>query len=130
MKVLQINSEVIIMHLKEDIDNILKSKIVKLRYEGRVLGLRVKSYDFSSSAFLYHDFELGVLSKNKELYEAVKSLQSTMQTHDLIKHGDRLYTESELKNNTDVGELTDAEQASRILAPVVNLYKRGYINGL
>ena len=118
------------MHLKEDIDNILKSKIVKLRYEGRVLGLRVKSYDFSSSAFLYHDFELRVLSKNKELYEAVKSLQSTMQTHDLIKHGGRLYTESELKNNTDVGELTDVEQASRILAPVVNLYKRGYIDGL
>ena len=115
------------MHLKEDIDKALKSRIVKLKYNGQTLGLRVKLYDFSSGAFNYYDFDLEVLSKNKELYNSIKELQEVMQSCDLIKKDGRLYTESELNNGIEVGELSNVTKATEILTPVVNLYKRGYI---
>lgn len=115
------------MHLKEDIDKALQSKIVKLGYDGHVLGLRVKFYDFPSGVFCYYDFDLELLSKNTELYNSIKEIQKRVDSCSLIKKDGRLYTESELQEGIEVGELTDITKATEVLTPVVNLYKRGYI---
>lgn len=115
------------MHLKEDIDKVLQSKIVKLSHDGHILGLRVKFYDFSSGVFNYYDFDLELLSHNRELYDSIKEIQKMVDSCNLVKSNGRLYTESELKEGIEVGELTDLAKATEVLTPIVKLYKRGYI---
>ena len=109
------------MTLKDIISSIKESEICKLKFEGKVLGLRVKNFNVNTLQFDYFDFELDVI-KDKEIINFVKGL-SDMKSISLRKNRGFLVSEAEMHNNVVIKEFEDTYSAETVLKTIMNIYK-------
>lgn len=110
------------MTLREKLDKIKESEIFKLVYNGKVLGLRVKSFNVVTDKFDYYDFELSIIT-NQNVINFIRSIKD-MKSVELIRTGNGLLiSESEQKQGVVVGEFEDESDAIRVLQPFIRIYE-------
>lgn len=110
------------MTLREKLDKIKESEIFKLVYNGKVLGLRVKSFNVVTDKFDYYDFELSIIT-NQNVINFIRSIKD-MKSVELIRTGNGLLiSESEQKQGVVVGEFEDESDAIRVLQQFIRIYE-------
>lgn len=106
------------MTLREKLDNIKQAEIFKLIFEGKVVGLRVKSYNVNFDTFEYYDFTLKTISGNQAVKDFVNGLQSRMSCVELIEHGDIFASREEIDGSITVKEFKTEREALHVLGQV------------
>ena len=106
------------MTLREKLENINKSEIIKLMYDGKVLGLRVKVFNVNTDVFEYYDFTLNTISGNQSVKNFINSLQNNMNSVDLIEHNGILASNEEINGSIIVKEFKTEHDAIRVLSQV------------
>lgn len=110
------------MTLRETLDNLKKSEIYKLVFEGHILGLRVKTYNIDKGCFNYYDFETSIIS-NQGVKDFINSINKQMKSIELQRYNGLLMSKDEVENGITIMEFEDEAQASLILQPFIRIYK-------
>lgn len=106
------------------LNNIKSCGIYKLRYNKKIIGLRVKCYNLASGNFDYYDFELETISENRGIKDFINSIHSSLDVIDLISYNNVLASEDEINGFISVKEFKDTESAINVLSSVKCLYER------
>lgn len=106
------------------LDNVKSCAIYKLRYNNKIVGLRVKHYDIIGNKFDYYDFELGTVGSNKDMKDFINSIHSSLESIDLIDYNNVLASKKEIAGLVSVQEFKDTNSALKVLSSVRCLYER------
>ena len=115
------------MHIRNLIDRYKASEILTLKYEGKVLGLRVKCYNAPSDSYLYYDFSINYVKGNEQVFKFITSIYSSCKGIELIENENDLASRDEVEGKISVTEFKDFNDAIRVLTPMVSIYK--YLKG-
>lgn len=110
------------MTLREKLDKLKLSEIYKLKYDGKVVGLRVKVYNVSSDNYDYYDFSLSII-ENESIKKFINSIESGLNSINLVQSGDLLITKEELNGSISVMEFKSEREAVSVLNAVVYVYE-------
>lgn len=110
------------MTLTEKIAKLKESELIKLVFNGKTLGLRVKFFSLEHERFLYYDFSLDTV-KDAEMRNFVKSVKN-MRSAELHRDGaGLLVTDDEIKHKIIIQEFESEEDTARILRLLSEVYK-------
>lgn len=110
------------MTLKEILNNVKQSEICKLKADGKILGLRVKYFNVNTCMFEYYDFELEIIT-NQGVKNFINSINSSMQSIELIHHNGLLASKEEIEGSITVGNFDTEADAIKVLHPFIRIYK-------
>lgn len=113
--------------LREKLDNLKQSEIIKLTLNGKVMGLRVRSYDINKDKFFMYDFTVETV-QNQGIRNFINSIQGSLSSEELISYNGRLCTQSEIESNINVSDFTSSRMAERVLKHFEKIYR--YKQGL
>lgn len=102
--------------------------IWSLTYNGELLGFRVKSFDIVTNSYVYYDFDKDVVKNIPEYVDFFKDKCKQFDRLPLKSINGRLYTKEEADGIYEAKELTTKEETSKILKPVILLYKGGVLD--
>lgn len=105
--------------LRDKIENLRKSEIVKLVYQGTVYGLRVIIYNVNTDVFEYYDFSPKTV-KNESFQQFVT--MHTFREIPLYLKGSLLITQEELEGKITVREFKDEDEVAKVLNRMMKLY--------
>lgn len=111
------------MSARAILEGFKESKIYKLLYNGKVVALRVKSYNINTQSYEYYDFETKFVTSNENIRTFLKAQQSKFGELQLKAVGTTLATQDEIDGKINVIEFKDEANAISILAPITYLYK-------
>ena len=113
--------------LVEILEMIKESKIYLLKYQGKVLGLRVKIYNKDTTDYDFYDIGLEVVSNNQEVKDFVNKTQKSFGIMDLISYNGGLATEDEISGKVQVRSFPSTEEAVAVLTKLMAVYGYKYV---
>lgn len=110
------------MKIREILYNLNQSEIFKLVFNGKAVGLRVKSFNVETEKFDYYDFDVENI-KNQGLMNFIKSIKN-MNVIELRRTGNGLLmSDDEIQNGVVIQEFENETVAMRVLHPFIRIYK-------
>lgn len=110
------------MSILAELKKIEDSEIYKLKYDNRVVGLRVKHYSSDIKEYNYYDFEISYV-KRQDLREFLNKYSKSFKTLKLVEYNGLVCTQDEISGAITVKEFKDEESASVILDAVVKIMR-------
>lgn len=107
-----------ILTLRQKLDNLKSSKVIRLNWEGKTVGLRVMLYSLTTDTFSYYDFATDYVS-SLDIRQFLKS--GDFPVEQLVAHNNLLVTEDEKQGKISPQEFKDQEQAEAILRQIMNV---------
>lgn len=104
--------------LRQKLDNLKSSKVIRLNWEGKTVGLRVMLYSLTTDTFSYYDFATDYVSSS-DIRQFLKS--GDFPVEHLIAHNNLLVTEDEKQGKVLPQEFKNQEQAEAILRQVMDI---------
>lgn len=104
--------------LRQKLDNLKSSKVIRLNWEGKTVGLRVMLYSLTTDIFSYYDFATDYVS-SPDIRQFLKS--GDFPVEHLIAHNNLLVTEDEKQGKVSPQEFKNQEQAEAILRQVMDI---------
>lgn len=108
------------MSILNELNNLESSTIYKLKYNGKILGFRVKYYSIESKSFNYYDFELQYV-KRQDLRDYLNKSYKDFQSLELINNNGVACTQDEIDGKVSVFEFKDEKSAESILDIVIKI---------
>lgn len=108
------------MLLQEKVDNLRKSRIIRLNWEGGTVGLRVSLFNLDTDIFEHFDFNIKFV-KDMEVRKFLTARE--FEIVNLVEHGGVLMTPDEISGAISVKEFESEADAIRILRPIMRLYE-------
>ena len=113
--------------LVEILAMIKESKIFLLKYNGKVMGLRVKIFDKDITDFYYYDIGLDTVSNNQDIRDFVNKTQKSFGTMELKAHNGALMTQDEIDGTMQIRSFPNEGEAVTILTRLMGVYGYKYV---
>lgn len=123
------------MSIKAMFDDICKSELYRLVYEGKILGMRAKVYNKDTNTFDYYDFATNLIS-DKQLQGFLKDNKNKFSPLELLEFKDKvtnpdgsetinitLMTQEEVDNKQLISEFKDKQEAEKVLNFLKKVYE-------
>lgn len=107
-----------ILTLRQKLDNLKSSKVIRLNWDGKTVGLRVMLYSLTTDTFSYYDFATDYVS-SLDIRQFLKS--GDFPVEQLVAHNNLLVTEDERQGKVSPQEFKNQEQAEAILRQIMNV---------
>ncbi len=109
------------MKLRDIFNNIIKSEVIRLTYNGEFVGLRVSVFNVDSTSFDLYDFDKKYV-QDKKLQSWLSTNKSSFKSVALIDHNGMLMTPEEASGSTVVKELQSVQATEDVLKKVYEVF--------
>ena len=113
--------------LVEILGLIKESKVYLLKYQGKVLGLRVKIFSKDTNDFYYYDIGLEVVSNNQDVRDFVNKTQKSFGVMELKPHNGGLMTDDEISGAIQIRSFPNEAEAVNVLTKLMAVYGYKYV---
>jgi len=109
------------MKLRDIFNNIVKSEVIRLTYQGSFVGLRVSVFDVDSTSFKLYDFDKKYV-QDKKLQTWLSNNKGAFKTVELVAHNGLLMAPDEASGQVKVDELTSVQATEDVLRKVYEVF--------
>lgn len=110
------------MKLREMFNHIRESEIIKLTYQGSLIGLRISVFDPDAQGFKVYDFDKKYV-QDKKIQSFLSNNMNNFRAQELMPHNNSFMTSDEISGAVQVLELKSAEETDKILTKVKAVYE-------
>ena len=113
------------MSLSSVIASLKQSKIYSAKFNGEIVGFRVKIFDVDTRQFNYYDFDKSTVAGSEDLKNYINNNYKSFDTVTLILHNGSYCSQEEINGQIVANNFKDTNQAIEIIGKVIKINQLG-----